>query len=192
MSSSTSPASIVYIIHGYQATPDSHWFPWLKQMLEAEGHQVEVLALPGPNTPKFEGWLDHLRANITRHDAQSFFIGHSLGCITLLRHLESQQDAVGGMVLVSGFAEPLSFLPALDSFTAEPLNTEHLKNIVPQRLVMAAQDDNIVPYPYSLRLAEKLAAEWELFEDGGHFMAEDGFTEFPALYDAISQMLPRQ
>lgn len=190
MSSSKSSGNIVYVIHGYQATPDSHWFPWLKQELEAQGHEVVVLALPGPDSPKLPGWLDHIRANIKRHDAQSFYIGHSLGCITLLRHLVTQQEAVGGMILVSGFAEALSFLPALDSFSAEPLDIEHLKRLVPQRLVMAAQDDYIVPYPYSLRLAEKLGAEWELFEDGGHFMAQDGFTEFPALFDAIKQMLP--
>ncbi|MCB5191703.1 alpha/beta hydrolase [Methylobacillus arboreus] len=178
----------VYIIHGYQASPQSHWFPWVKQALESQDFKVDVLALPESSTPDLGVWLDHLRANITGQDQHTYFIGHSLGCITLLRYLEEQQQPAGGMILVSGFAEPLSFLPALDVFTAVPLDSEHIIRLVPKRIVMAAQDDNIVPYPYSLRLAEKLRAEWELFEKGGHFMAQDGFSEFPALYDAIIGM----
>ena len=39
-----------------------------------------------------------------------------------------------------------------------------------------------------IHLAEKLDADWELFERGGHFMAQDGFTEFPALYDVMIRM----
>lgn len=181
-------AGTVYIIHGYQASPESHWFPWIKNALEQQGFKVTVLALPASDHPDIERWLDCLRTHITQPDQHTFFIGHSLGCITLLRYLEQQERPIGGMALVSGFAEPLSFLPALDAFTAAPLDVEKLIGLVPRRIVLAAQDDHIVPYPYSLRLAEKLDAAWELFERGGHFMAQDGFTEFPALYDAIVSM----
>lgn len=177
----------VYIIHGYQASAQSHWFPWVKRTLEQQDFEVQVLALPAPDHPDIDAWLDCLRDNI-KLGSQTYLIGHSLGCITLLRYLEEQQQAVAGMALVSGFAEPLSFLPVLDPFSAAPLDAEKLVRLVPQRIVMAAQDDHIVPYPYSLRLAEKLDADWELFERGGHFMAQDGFTEFPALYDVMIRM----
>ena len=33
-----------YIVHGYQASPDSHWFPWLKRLLTADGHTVHTIA----------------------------------------------------------------------------------------------------------------------------------------------------
>ncbi|ABE49149.1 RBBP9/YdeN family alpha/beta hydrolase [Methylobacillus flagellatus] len=181
-------AGTVYIIHGYQASPESHWFPWIKQALESQGFRVLVPALPASDRPEMEGWLDCLHAHVVQPDQHTYFVGHSLGCITLLRFLEQHEQPVGGMALVSGFAEPLSFLPALDAFTAAPLDVEKLISLVPRRLVLAAQDDYIVPYPYSLRLAEKLDAAWELFERGGHFMAQDGFTEFPALYDMIVGM----
>ncbi|MCB5187004.1 alpha/beta fold hydrolase [Methylobacillus caricis] len=182
-------AKTIYIIHGYQASPQSHWFPWLKQALEQEGATVHVPELPGPNSPKVQGWLEHLQVNIQQHDKHTFFVGHSLGCITLLQHLMSQTTPIGGMVLVSGFAEHLSFLPEVDPFTASPLDFEHLIKLSRHRVVVAAKDDNIVPYPYSLRLSDRLGAEWELFEEGGHFMEQDGFTEFPAIYDVLMRIM---
>ncbi|MCR3908893.1 alpha/beta hydrolase [Aeromonas hydrophila] len=36
----------VFIVHGYTASPHSHWFPWLKARLEARDIRVEVLAMP--------------------------------------------------------------------------------------------------------------------------------------------------
>lgn len=182
-------AHTIYIIPGYQATPQSHWFPWLKQAFEQKGVSVHVLELPGPNSPKLQGWLEHLQANIQQHDTHTWFVGHSLGCITLLQHLMTQHATIGGMVLVSGFAEHLSFLPDLDPFITPSLDFDHLVRMSRHRVVVAAKDDNIVPYPYSLRLSEKLQAEWELFEQGGHFMKQDGFTEFPAIYDVLVQMM---
>jgi len=42
----------VYIIHGYGASPSNHWFPWLKEKLMADDHQVSVLHMPNSSDPK--------------------------------------------------------------------------------------------------------------------------------------------
>ncbi len=36
----------VYVVHGYMASPRSHWFPWLQTRIEAEGGKTSVLELP--------------------------------------------------------------------------------------------------------------------------------------------------
>ncbi|MFF2445278.1 alpha/beta hydrolase, partial [Priestia megaterium] len=54
----------IHIIHGYGASPSSHWFPWLKGKLIADDHQVSVLHMPNSSNPKKEDWLETLANKI--------------------------------------------------------------------------------------------------------------------------------
>ncbi|WP_460151553.1 RBBP9/YdeN family alpha/beta hydrolase, partial [Priestia megaterium] len=73
----------VYIIHGYGASPSNHWFPWLKEKLIADNHQVSVLHMPNSSDPKKEEWLKTLANKIKNLDNNAYFVAHSLGSITL-------------------------------------------------------------------------------------------------------------
>ena len=35
----------IYVIHGYGASPDKHWFPWLKRILGNKGYEIEILKM---------------------------------------------------------------------------------------------------------------------------------------------------
>ena len=48
MTSEQQPNIKVYIIHGYGAGPQSHWFQWLKQQLEAQGIICLLYTSPSP------------------------------------------------------------------------------------------------------------------------------------------------
>lgn len=78
----------LFIVHGYTASPDSHWFPWLKAELEARDVRVEVLAMPDPHHPKPAAWDAAMDSLVRDHDERTFLLGHSLGCITILRQLD--------------------------------------------------------------------------------------------------------
>ena len=58
-----------YIVHGYQASPGSHWFPWLEQQLAADGHTVHTIALPHPNAPELDEWVEAIGRVIARPSA---------------------------------------------------------------------------------------------------------------------------
>ena len=77
----------LYIIPGYRASPTDHWFPWLKQQAEARGSAATVLKMPTPSNPELGEWLKTLQERISDPDKNTFFVAHSLGCITLLRYL---------------------------------------------------------------------------------------------------------
>lgn len=77
----------VFIVHGYTASPHSHWFPWLKARLEARDIRVEVLAMPDPHHPQPAAWDAAMDSLVRDHDERTFLLGHSLGCITILRQL---------------------------------------------------------------------------------------------------------
>ncbi|WP_249355159.1 alpha/beta hydrolase [Campylobacter sp. MIT 12-5580] len=181
----------VYIVHGYAANKNAHWFSWLKNKLEAKGVSVEVLDMPDSLDPKLDKWLATLQNSIKNVDENTFIIGHSLGCITTLRFIESldEDKRLGGVLLVSGFYEPLSILPVLDPFVKEPLQSKKLIKMINKRIVLSAKDDVIVPTNLSENLAKAINAKFVQMPKGNHFMEEDGFKELPMALQLIEEEL---
>ncbi|USK30847.1 alpha/beta hydrolase [Bacillus sp. CMF21] len=181
----------VFIIHGYGASPDNHWFPWLKEKLMADDNQVSVLHMPNSSDPKKEEWLETLANKIKNLDNNTYFVTHSLGSITLLNYLEQLDPlpSFGGYILVSGFSEPLSSLPSLNPFTVKKVDYKKIISATNSRAVIAAKDDYIVPFQVSQNLSEQLNTSFYPVEKGGHFLEDDGFISFPLVYDILNNMM---
>ncbi|MGP7816556.1 RBBP9/YdeN family alpha/beta hydrolase [Niallia sp. 01092] len=181
----------VYIIHGYGASPANHWFPWLKEKLIADDYQVLVLHMPNSSDPKKEEWLETLANKIKNLDNNTYFVTHSLGSITLLNYLDQLNPlpSFGGFILVSGFSEPLSFLPSIDPFTVKKVDDKKIISAANSRAVIAAKDDGIVPFQLSQNLSKQLDASFYPVEKGGHFLEDDGFNTFPLVYDILKNMM---
>ncbi|WP_368410997.1 RBBP9/YdeN family alpha/beta hydrolase [Staphylococcus chromogenes] len=77
----------VYIVYGYHANENKHWFKWLKNALELEGHDVKIIDLPNPDAPDVEEWLPALKTQATSIDGDTLFVAHSLGVITTLKFI---------------------------------------------------------------------------------------------------------
>jgi len=75
------------VIHGYGATPADHWFGWLADRLVAVGVPTTVPALPAPESPEPLPWQQRVAATVGVPDEGSVVVAHSLGCVTVLRHL---------------------------------------------------------------------------------------------------------
>lgn len=176
------------IVHGYTAAPEHHWFPWLKQQAEQSGLDVTVPRLPDSLAPQPKAWLDALEESIGEPDENSWLVGHSLGCITLLNYLTHRYPgaAAGGLLLVSGFSEPVPGLETLNSFTRDPVHTESIIARIPMRVVLGSLNDEIVPPLYSLRLSQQLSAPFYALPDHGHFLARDGVTQLPLMTTLLS------
>jgi len=189
--SGTPAKPIVYIVHGYRATPADHWFPWLQAQLVERGIETRVLALPDSSQPSAQAWADYLDRAVDRHDRATYFVAHSLGCIALLKHLQRQPSDIqlGGMVLVSGFSAKLPALPQLDAFVGGPVTFNGVRQSVAERYVIAARDDQIVPYPLSVELARQLDAPLLSVDHGGHFLGSDGFTRMPQVLTLLWGMI---
>jgi len=181
----------VHIIHGYSASPSDHWFPWLMRELEADGHSVTVHPMPDSDAPDMDAWRRALEHRIPAAGPRTFFVAHSLGCISLLHHLSALPDgtAIGGVVLVSGFVQPIASLPELDAFTAPDVAFASIQRMTPHRVVIASENDPIVPFGHTAHLSRRLDADLVTATNGGHFLASDGFTEHPAVLGALERML---
>ncbi|KXV62641.1 hypothetical protein AD949_10865 [Acetobacter orleanensis] len=178
------------IVHGYRATPEAHWFPWLKAQLEQTGAKVHVPALPSSQAPDPQIWAETLNTVLPHLTPQTVLIGHSLGCITLLRHLLSRPvgETLGGYVLISGFDQPLEALPHLNGFTDCPLDYDALRRLSAFRASVFSDNDLVVAPQCSRSLAASLQTTTLEVPGGGHFLGREGFEQFPALLDLLQQV----
>lgn len=177
----------VIVVHGYEAAPDSHWFPWLQNTLEAEGVRVTAVPLPDPDAPEVTGWENAVGAALGVPDAGTVIVAHSLGAITALRVLAGLSEVweLGGIVLVAGFVEPLESLPELDRYLSMGVDVERLAQSIRSRTVIRSETDPFVPPAASDELAKRLDAQVQVHPEAGHFMAKDGVTRFPAVLDLL-------
>ena len=181
----------IYIIHGYTANSTANWFPDLKENLESENIKVHIFDMPNSQAPIFEEWIEFLKKKIDTIHSNSIFIGHSLGCVTLLNFLEEKNyKNVNSLFLVSGFVEKTP-IQKLSGFMEKTIDYSKVINNVKNRFVISAFDDDIIPYSYSEYLAEKIDAKFILLKKSKHFIDRDGFYKFPLLIDLINETIEK-
>ncbi len=167
-------AKRVFIIHGWGGDPGSNWFPWLKEMLEKRGMEAVVPRMPDSENPKLAAWLETLRKAVGGPDAETFMVGHSLGCITILRYMQGlgDEDKIGGAVLVAGFTEDLG-IKQIVNFLDGPVDWKRINARCKRFVAIASDNDGYVPLRQSEILKEKLGAKVLMQQGMGHFnMAE--------------------
>ena len=181
-----------YIVHGYQASPDSHWFPWLERLLTADGHTVHAIALPEPKAPKLDEWVEAIRNDIERPNANTCIITHSLGGTALLHYLTALEGEweLPGLFIVSGFVEKLRVIPELDEFIGQArIDVPAVKPHIAHTEVFVSTNDVLVDPALTQQLADALSAVPITIHDAGHFLEDDVYTEFPQLGDRITRWL---
>ena len=179
----------VIIVHGWEGSPNSNWFPWLKSQIERDGGSCVVPDLPTPDLPVMEDWLEKLGEVIGQPDNKTFLVGHSLGCITILRYLERlQKGRIGGAVLVAGFAEPLGY-PELENFFTAPVDFANVRQACSHFLVLQSDDDRYVPIRYGEQLRDELDARYILVNNAGHFNQSNGITMLPQALHYIEKKM---
>lgn len=175
-----------YIIHGYTATPESHWFPWLAEELKKYDYDTEVVALPDSSEPELKKWRGKIESISPVLDSDTIFIGHSLGVITILDYLTkiNNEDKLHGLFLVAGFKNRTAALPELDQFVDDAYFNK--KNILAEHIIsVAAKKDDRVDSSLSKELSEELNGKFIEVNHEGHFLGKEGYDTFELLRDEI-------
>lgn len=178
----------VIIVHQWCGTPKTDFYPWLKKELEKRNFKVIVPVMPDTNHPKIKSWKNKLNKTIIKPDKNTFFIGHSVGCQTILRYLESLPNSskVGGVIFVAGwFNLTREVTSDKDQYkTAKPwMNTKinfnkilkHTKNFT----AIFSNNDPYVPLSDSKIFKNKLKANIILEKNKGHFTQDDKIRKVP-------------
>jgi uncharacterized protein len=172
----------VYLIHAWDESPTSCWYPWLKQELEAKGIDVVVPAMPNPAAPNMEAWVSKLQELVPEPDKQTYLVGHSIGCQTILRYLAklTNDQRIGGAVFVA----PWTYLTGLGEASQQiakpwietPIDWAAAKAHCPQFTALFSDNDGWVPLSEEKVFREKLGAKTQIVNQAGHL---DGTTTLP-------------
>ncbi|MGU7775517.1 RBBP9/YdeN family alpha/beta hydrolase [Burkholderia sp. MR1-5-21] len=181
----------VVIVHGYTGSPSANWFPWLAEALRDDGAQVSVPQMPDSLQPDPINWASTLLKTLPIAGENTILVGHSLGCITVLRHLLALPagTCVGGIVLVSGFDRAVSTLPELRAFTNAPLDYAEIRRRSKKIISLFSDNDSIVEPVASIELSTNLQAESQVIRGGGHFLDCEGFACFAEALAAIENII---
>ena len=96
-------------------------------------------------------------------------------------------------MLAAGFARVLPRLPQLDAYIqhSRPDYTALAQIAMPVHCVISRNDTHVPP-ALSEQMAQALHGRISWLNNGGHLMAEDGFTELPVVWAALQAMWPTQ
>lgn len=177
----------VIIVHGYTGYPDKNWFPWLRSELEKQGVEVIVPAMPHTEAPQLSEWLPYLQEVVGEPTSDVYLVGHSLGCIAILKYLETINTQVGGAILVSGFAEPIHFME-LNNFFVDELNDEKIIENAKQIILINSDNDEHVPLWQGQKMAERFKAKLIILNNAGHINERSGFKALPIVLIEIQKM----
>lgn len=160
----------VVIVHGWGGNPQKNWMPSIKKDLEKIGYEVNVPAMPDTDYPNIKKWLLKLTKEIGIPDEDLYLIGHSLGCITIMRYLDtlSKDQKVGGVMFVAGFTDDLN-IPEIKNFFETAINYANIKQKTNKFVAIHSDNDQYVALKYGDILKEKLGAEVIVKHNMEHF-----------------------
>jgi len=185
-------AKRVFIIHGWGGSPKGCWIPWLKKELEKRNFRVEAPSMPDAEHPKIGSWVEHLSKIVKKADRQTFFVGHSIGCQTILRYLEKIKEKIGGAVFVAGWfsLNPESTPTKEDRQIARPwletkIDFEKIRKRTDNFTAIFSDDDPCVPLENSKIFSQKLNAKIVIEKNKGHFDDDAGVKELPVALEEL-------
>lgn len=187
----------IYMIHCWEGTKDDGWYPWLDTKISNENNKVIRFNMPSTEHPKIEEWIDELDKQVDTLDNNTYFIGHSIGCQTILRYLETKNiDRIGGILFVAPWLDLLPEAISGDDsyYIAYPwintkINFDKIKNITANIICIFSDDDYFVSIEQKQMFEEKLNAKCVVVTGKGHISAEDGIKELSIIYEKAIEML---
>lgn len=186
-----------FLIHGWDGTPEHGWFPWLKNKLEEQGFEVIAPQMPEANAPRIYNWVPKLAELVGEANDQTYFIGHSMGCQTIVRYLETlpENTTVGGAVFVAGFLSSLTNLEDEEEvrdvakhWLETPLDLADVKSHLPKSIAIFSDDDEYVPLNNQDAFKNALGSKIIIEHAMGHFSGDGGTTELPSALAAVLEL----
>lgn len=168
------------IIHGWDGNPNVGWFVWLEDELKKKGYKVIKPLMPDPANPKIKPWVNKLKTLVKDKDA--LLIGHSIGCQTILRYLETSKLKAGKVILVAPWLTLLD--AAIDEtesyeiakpWLETPIDFAKVKQNMKSSTAILSDNDPFVSIKNADEFRKRLGSKIIIEKNKGHF--EEGKTE---------------
>lgn len=187
----------IYLVHCWDGTSSDGWYPWLEEKINDQNIKLIKFDMPNTANPKIEEWVDYLNSKVDLLNEETYFIGHSIGCQTILRYLETKEiTKIGGILFVAPW---LDLLPEAiedeDSYnTAQPwINTpidfEKVKQFTNNISCIFSDNDYFVSIEQEKEFKNKLNAKTVIVNNKGHISQDDDVYELQEILDLTQKML---
>ncbi|MFH0711518.1 MAG: alpha/beta fold hydrolase [archaeon] len=169
------------LVHGWGGSPDGEsWFGPLKKECEISGIKFIAPAMPDSDNPKMGEWVSKLKEVIGDLDENTCFVGHSIGCQTIIRYLSDVGGniKVGGIVFVAPWTklneksieeEGEESVEIVKSWVGVPMDFEKARNHMTKVLAIFSDDDPYVPLSETKIFKKKLNSKIIVKSGEGHF-----------------------
>lgn len=180
----------VIIVHQWMAGADGDWRPWLKEELEKLGYKVLVPEMPDIDTPIIKKWVDKLAEVVGTPDSDTYFVGHSIGCQTIIRYLETINIPVGGAVFVAGWfnlqnLEDKETEKIAKPWIETPIDLEKVKSILPEATLIISDNDPFNCFEENKAKFAQIMTKGIVMPNAGHFETKNGFIELPEVLSEL-------
>jgi len=175
----------VILVHGYNANPQAHFYPWLADQLRAKGFEVvtPTLSLNKDVELDLSVVIEEMKSQVGLLTNKDIVLGHSLGGLLILQYLEAVEMAgaphsvilVGSPWKVKSWEMRRLFI---DEFDADVLMWKSRDYIVVHQ-----KDDKLVPFDHAEKLSKALKAKLISTEGDDHYMNR----EYPDLLEVLEK-----
>lgn len=181
----------IIIVHGWGGSPTNDWIEWATEAFQKKGYNVLAPEMPDTDNPVIEKWVGHLKFAASAVDENTYFIGHSIGCQTIIRFLETVDAKTGGAIFVAGWFD-LTNQSEEEKIIAKPwiqtqIDYAKVKANLANSVAMLSDNDPYVPYEETKKDFEaRLGSMVITIPGAGHITAGDGFGPFPQLVEIFN------
>ena len=178
----------VLILHGIQGHAGIHWQQWLHDELIKRGYKVFMPDLSNSDRPDRDEWLKSTSNSVNEVDFSNLVvIGHSLGVVTALDLIESENKKIKSLISVSGFGK--DYGAELNSYflKEKEIDFNKVRDLVGKSVVIYGDNDPYVPQKTLKDLADNLGVKPTVIKKGGHLNTDSGYTKFPMILELIER-----
>ncbi len=194
------------IFHGAFGSPQSNWFPELKEKLLSLDQEVIAPQFPVekwkevtetgpsfiPRNQTLANWFGVFELEVLpklKKPDKLCFIGHSLAPVFILHVVEKHNIKLDSAIFVSPFMDALNndrhwqFDVVNVSFYKTDFNFTKLKKLIPTSYVLYSNNDPYVNKSHPILFAKAMESSTIYVKRAGHMNSEVNMNEFPLVYE---------
>ncbi len=188
----------LFLVHGWEGSPEEERYQMLKRELESNCFKADVLEMPDTSNPKIQAWVPYLAKNVKTPDKDTYFVGNSIGCQTILRYIESlpEKAKIGGVVFSAGWfnlkpiilSEGPEIVEMATPWLETPINFKKVLNHTTKFTAIFSDDDPYVPLSDKDIFKKELGAKIIVEKKKGHFPGYDRGKKLSVVAEEILLM----
>jgi predicted alpha/beta hydrolase family esterase len=176
----------VILIHGFNASPEMNFHPWLKESLVDLGFEVISPDLPLSSKEEINlpDVIEKIKDKVGYLKNDDIILGHSLGAFIALQYLEAVEMTETPRAVILVAAPWKVTKQELRRLFIADLDADVLMWKAREYVIIHSKDDTLVPFEHGKKLAGRLKARLVEAESDGHYMD----AKYPILLDTIKQI----